>query len=227
MFKSLLIVALCCVYQLNAKSNSAGLAIVNSSNIYVTKESKTRVFPLVNYTYDSFYIKGLELGYHLNKNFSVLIEPRMVGFDISGIQKRKDSLAAGFKISYPLSDFALNLKILGDVSDVSNGYEVSLKLSKKFINLPFVFIPNIGLEFQDKQFSNYYYGTQANESYGEYNPNSTINKTAGFVSVYNINKKFAISLIYKYVDLDNDIVNSPIIIEKNKQTSILNFMYKF
>ncbi|MGB5867353.1 MAG: MipA/OmpV family protein [Arcobacteraceae bacterium] len=227
MLKAFLIVTLCCVYSLTANSNSAGLALVNTTNIYATKSDKTVAFPLVNYKYNNFYIKGLEFGYEVNQNLSVLLEPRLIGFDISGIEKRKDSLSSGLKVSYPISDFLLTLKVLADVNNVSNGYETKLKLSKRFIYDSFVVIPHIGLEWQDKKFSNYYYGTKSNESYGEYKVNMTLNKTVGFVSVYNINKKYALSFMYKYIDLDDDIVNSPIIIKNNQQTSILSFMYKF
>jgi outer membrane protein len=203
------------------------VGILNSSQIYLDQKDKTMILPIINYKKNNFYIKAIELGYKYNDTFSLIAQPKLNSVEIEGIKDRKSTFEAGFKVSYPINKYKFTFKTLFDTLGVHNGYTSSLMLSRTFSKMPFIFIPNIGIEYQSKQASDYYFGIDENESFETYTLNSTINKSIGFVSIFNINKKYDLTLIYNYKKLDKDIENSPIVTKDNKRLTILSLVYKF
>lgn len=210
-----------------AHQNSFGVGVVNSTNIYKEQKNKTTPIPILNYTKENFYIKGLELGYRYNHFMALIAQPRMANDTPKETNDRHSTLETGVKITYPIKEYKLTFKTLFDTLGVHNSYNSSLKLSKTYVNLPFIFIPNIGIEYLDQKMSNYYYGVSNSSKYNDYKAKKAFNKTAGFVCVYNINKNYSFNLIYNYTKLDTTIKNSSIVEKNNKQTSIFSVVYKF
>ncbi len=93
--------------------------------------------------------------------------------------------------------------------------------------MPFIFIPNIGLEYQDAKTSEYYFGVKESTIYPKYDVGDTFCITGGFVGIFNISKQYGFNLIYNYKKLDDKITQSPIVTTNNKQTIIGSFVYKF
>jgi outer membrane protein len=215
------------ISSLYSEQNTFGLGLIHSTNIYLNQNDKTIVLPVVNYTHDKFYIKMLEVGYKYNDFLSFLVEPKLTNLKMNGINERKSTLQAGFKITYPIEKYKLTFKTLFDTLGVYDGYESSLRLSRTFIHAPFIFIPYISIQYQDKNLSDYYFGINTDESFDYYKVDDTINTHLGFVSIYNIDKKYALNLIYNYKKLDKDITNSPIVVKNNTQLTILSLVYKF
>lgn len=207
--------------------NSFGVGIINSPSQYLNQDDKNMIIPILNYKYNKFYIRGLEVGFQANKYLSFITSPKLNKVEFQGIETRKRTIEAGLKLSYPINKYKISFGTLFDTLGIHDGYNSSLKLSYTHIKFPFIFIPNIGIEYQDKNLSNYYYGINLNESFQSYQLSDTINKTFGFVSIYNINKKYALNLIYNYKKLDKKIQNSPIVNKNNKQFTLLSFVYKF
>lgn len=225
--KYIVIGVLLLVEFVSAHQNSVGVGVLNSSNVYLTKENKTIAIPIVNYTYKKFYIKAMEAGYAYNRFLYIVAQPQFNSAQIQGAKKREGTLDAGFKIVYPIESYKLTFKNLFDTLGVNDGYKSSLTLSRTFVKFPFIFIPNIGLEYQSKKSSDYYYGVDSDELYTPYELSGTVNKTVGFVSIFNIGKTYAMNFIYNYKKLDKDIENSPIVIKDNKRLAMLSVVYKF
>jgi len=225
--KKLIVLTLFITVFLNAKPNSIGIGALKSSNIYINNDNETMILPIINYEKHNFYIKGLEFGYKYNQFLSLLIEPRLNEVEIDGIKNRKRTVEAGFKLSYPIKKYKLTLKVLADTLGVHNGYKSKLSLSYSFIKMPFIFIPNIALEYNDSNINNHYFGINKNESFDYYDMKSSINKQIGFVSIFALTRNYSLNLIYNYKKFDKNTTKSPIVIEDNKQVTILSLMYKF
>ena len=225
--KKILLLTLLISIFLNAKPNSIGVGVLKSSDIYISNDNTSMFLPIINYEKNDFYIRGLEFGYKYNEFLSFLIEPRLNEVKIDGIETRKRTLEAGFKLTYPINKYKVTLKTLVDTLGVHNGYQSKLSLSYSYVKMPFIFIPNIGLEYNDKKISNHYFGVNKNESFDYYNAKSLINKQIGFVSILALTRKLSLNLIYNYKKFDKNILNSPLVVKDNKQVTILNLMYKF
>lgn len=212
----------------SANENSIALAVINNSSVYKTKEDTTSLVPILNYTKDEFYIEAYEVGYKYNKTVSFISQVNFNSLEMDGVDERKTTIESGIKLTYQNEkNCKITLKTVFDIANKHKGYQSVLNIGKTLIFDKFIFIPNIGLEYQDKNYSDYYFGVDKHESYSEYEVKSTLNKTAGIIGRYNINEKFSLNFVYNYRKLDKDISNSSIINKDYSTMTALSIAYKF
>lgn len=213
---------------LKGHQNSIGVGTIYSQSPYIESNNRYLTVPIINWSFDKLYLRGIEIGYQFCRPFTILIQPRLNSYEISGMVDKDFSVDWGFRTGYRTKDaFMFELKYLSDLLSVHNGYEISLKFSKTFINYPMIFIPYFGVELLSENLSNYYYGVSREEERKTFFLTENFNYFLGFVSVYNFNDNYAVSLIHKSTFLSKQITNSPIIERGYKGSYIFSLVRKF
>ena len=213
---------------INTNENSIALALINSSSIYKTKDDISALVPILNYTIDKFYIDGYEIGYKYNDMLSLIGQVNFNSVEIEGIDDRKSTFETGLKLTYENEKKCkIVFKTVIDTLNKHKGYQAVLNIGKTFVVDKFTLIPNIGLEYQDKKYSDYYFGVDKHESYSKYEVGSTFNSTVGLISSYTINKDLSLNFVYNYRVLDKEISNSSIVKKDYSQMTALSLSYKF
>ena len=207
--------------------DSVGAAILYSSSEYIETSDTVMPIPVVNYTYNNFYIRGLEFGYFYHYFLSFVAKPQMGGHDIQGVHKTANSIDAGVKLSHRVWDTNIELEILHDTLAKHKGWQSSLKLSKVFTKDRYIFIPNISVTYYDSSFSQYYYGVEGSQRFDDYSLGGSYDTSVGFVAIYNFHTNYALTLIANRSFLDSDKYNSPLVDSKTKDFLLLSAVYMF
>ncbi len=217
------------IYSLMAHQNSFGVGVLLSDSPYIENNNNRVVIPFLSYQHDKAYIRGVEVGYKFHHGFSIIAQPLFLSHEISEMDSRNMTAEIGFKIGYRTEDAIIfEMKYLHDALSVYDSYHTAFKISRPYINYPFITIPFFGVEYQSREFNNYYYGVKSYErGESEYHPNGDFNSFAGFMFIYNLSDKYSISLMHKETFLGDEIVGSPIVDSRRKSFTILAFSRKF
>ncbi len=151
-----------------------GLATGISQQPYIDVNTNYVVFPFIGYRGDRLNILGPFVSYRVKRDdyidFALHIQPRFDGYEASdspifeGMKDRDLSIDVGLSLTHKKNDWKAQIKGLGDILGRSNGKGVTLNLGKTIRNGPFFFEPNVGLEFLDSQYVDYYYGVSLSEA---------------------------------------------------------------
>ncbi|KAF3998327.1 MipA/OmpV family protein [Glaciimonas immobilis] len=205
-----------------------------------SKRSSTRVLPYAYLDYgrffarvDTFGIKTFKMGYGY---FELAGRITFDGFKTSnsalrGLTNRKNDIPLGIGTfqETPIGAFFLNA--FYDVNQ-SHGtmleglYTAEVKAGS--IN----FYPQIGAEYRNANFVNYYYGitpaeSAANGHYKVYEGKGTINPMVALQVEIPLNKFWVVNLYGRYKWLGDGIKNSPIVVKKTSQNYFVSLAYRF
>jgi len=216
-----------------------GAGVAYQQQIYKGFDQRTIAIPLLGYVGEKLNVFGPFINYSLlRKNdwsFDLNLAPRFSGYDegdsdfFIGMQKRKDSLDAGFTVKYNPNKWSYQLKALTDVLSNSKGSEFEINITRKFRYKFLTVEPALSVQHYDKNLSNYYYGVMQDEVAllrPSYQASSTINKSLK-LSVYS---PIPIGLVR--LDLTNnwfgsEITNSPLVDSKQALSARLFFVTYF
>lgn len=222
--------------------NSIGLGFAYSQNIYDGVDNKLHPIPLLNLTYEDFFVKGFTAGYNLykdpNLSFALVAQPTFGGYHASdsdalaGMDDTSYLFNTGAQVQYRLMPFSLTLAALHDISGHTGGNSASAKLAAMvpLDDRRFVLIPSIGTEWQSSDITDYYYGVsshEANDSRPEYNPASAWNMQYGLTFKYQISEHFGSTLSYVLTQYAKDISDSPIVSRSNSSALLAGISYIF
>lgn len=210
-----------------AFENSVGVGIFYSKSIYIQNDDKKMILPVINYEDENFYLKGIEIGYKITPSVSLIVLPSLQNIHIENLPSKKETALAGFDYKYKIQKYGINFKIAKDIGQRHDGFISKLTLNHPFINYPYIFIPSIGIEYESKKVTNYYYGVPQNTPYNSYTSDDSVSGIAHLIGIYNINKNYALSGIVNHKFLSNQITNSPIIDSNSQTMAMINFLYKF
>lgn len=200
-----------------------GAGVASQQQIYKGFDQRTIAIPLLGYVGEKWNVFGPFISYSLvkeeNWNFDLNLSPRFNGFDeddsdfFQGMDKRKDSLDAGFTAKYKKNQWSYQFEALTDVLSNSKGTDLEFNVSRKFKANFFTIEPAVSLNQFDGNLTDYYYGVRQDEvleSRSFYEAKSTLNKSLKL----SISHPIPIGLVR--LDIDNTwfgsgIADSPLV----------------
>ena len=240
---TLLFITLNIVAQENNKKPPTGFVygagMAYQQQIYKGFDQRTIAIPLLGYVGDKLTVFGPFINYSFwRKNdwvFDLNLAPRFSGYDeddsdfFIGMQKRKDSLDAGFTVKYNPKKWSYQFKALTDVLSNSKGSEFEINVARKFKYKFLTVEPALSIQHYDKNLSNYYYGVMQDEATllrPSYQTSSTLNKSLK-LSVYSPVPIGLVRLDLTRTWFGSEITNSPLVDSKQALGARLFFVTYF
>ena len=150
---------------------------------------------------------------------------------LAGMAERKSGVWAGVKMEWENDLADVKLELLGDTSGKSKGQRVVLGLERKWMLGPSVMlVPQVGVEWVDKKYVDYYYGVRAGEATTEraaYVGKATVNPEISLAGVYRFDRQQSLMLNVGVKSLGKEIKNSPIVGRSTENRVMLGYMYRF
>lgn len=222
--------------------NSVGVGLAYNQNIYVGVGNKIQAFPLLNLSYDDFFIKGFTAGYNAYEDASLslawVVQPMFGGYDaddsdaLAGMSDTSYLVNTGVQVQYRLMPFSVTLAALHDVTGRSEGNSASAKFAAMvpLDDQRFVLIPSIALTWEDSDITDYYYGVtnkEATSTRPAYNPGTAVNVGYGLTMKYQIAENWGATLGYVLTQYADDISDSPIVSRSYSSTVMTGISYIF
>jgi outer membrane protein len=225
----------------------AGVAAIDSP--YAGEDIRIRPIPLLSYEGQRFFFRGPTGGYHLvnTRTFSVdfIGAARLDGIDVEDLgmdelaargvdrgllEDRDDQLDAGFGLSWRGDFGELQLRAVTDITDTSDGQEVSLTYSRRMQMGLFTITPLVSVSYLSEDLANYYYGILDNEvSRGvmNYEPGAAVTPQAGVNVMRPFGEHWAMMASVRYVLLPDEFSDSPLIESDSSASMFLGLTYRF
>jgi MipA family protein len=224
-----------------------GLAVASGQKAYKGTDRETRALPMLSF--ENQYVKlsgpnmelklpGLELDDSQRLNFGVVAKLfGGGGYEagdspaLAGMAERKSSVWAGAKMEWENDLADVKLELLGDASSKSKGQRVVLGLSRKWVLGPsMMLMPQVGVEWVDKKYVDYYYGVRASEATAgraAYVGKATVNPEISLTGIYRFDKHQSLMLNVGVKSLGKEIKDSPIVGRSTENRVMLGYMYRF
>lgn len=224
-----------------------GLAVMSAQKAYKGMDRETRALPMLSF--ENQYVKlsgpnlelklpGLELGDSQRLNFGIVAKLfGGGGYEASdspalaGMAERESGLWAGAKMEWENDVADVKLELLGDASGKSKGQRVVLGLERKWMLSPSVMlVPQVGVEWVDKKYVDYYYGVRAGEATAAraaYIGKATLNPEISLTGIYRFDKRQSLMLTAGVKSLGKEIKNSPIVDRTTENRVMLGYIYRF
>ena len=224
-----------------------GLAVISAQDAYKGMDRETRVLPMLSY--ENQYLKlsgpnlelklpGLKLGTSQRLNFGIVVDLfGGGGYEagdspaLAGMAERKSSVWAGAKVEWENDVADVKLELLGDASGKSKGQRVALGLERKWMLSPKVMlVPQVGVEWVDNKYVDYYYGVRASEATAgraTYVGKATVNPEISLTGIYRFDKQQSLMLNVGVKSLGKEIKNSPIVGRSTESRVMMGYMYRF
>lgn len=224
------------------EQNSLGIAAVYHQNIYSGVDSKTLPFPMINFTYNNFFIQNITVGYNAYVSdivqASLIAAPDFEGYDVddsddlNGMSDTDPSINVGGRLKVKTIPLITTLTALHDVSGNTSGNTLGAKFATglPLMDKRLILSPSVAFNYQDKNIVNYYYGvnsSQATPSRAEYSPGSTINTTFGLVALYQLSSHWRGNISYMLTKYGSEIADSPIVNRSTASTVLVGVSYMF
>lgn len=225
-----------------------GFTISSTTRPYDGADDAVAPLPFFTYERGGFYVNGLNLGFQITEDpdpytapelelrYDLLAVPRFLGYKaeespaLEGLEDTDYSIHAGLSVSLLNAPVNLNLQLLTDILGVSNGTEFSGTISKSFSYKKLSLTPAFGLNFQDSNLVNYYYGisaSQATADRAQYRGGSTLNANASITAAYPITKSLLGIGAIKIDAFGSEIANSPIVDRSTVTAATFGLVYNF
>lgn len=224
-----------------------GLAVLRTQKAYKGTDRETRALPMLSY--ENQYVKlsgpnlelklpGLEWGNSQRLNLGLvakLFGPG--GYEASdspvlaGMAERKSGIWAGAKAEWKNDWADLRLELLGDASGESKGRRMLLGLERKWMLSPsLMLIPQVGVEWADKKYVDYYYGVRTSEATAgraAYTGKATLNPEISLTGTYRFDMHHSMMLNVGVKSLGKEIKDSPIVDRSTENRVMLGYKYSF
>jgi len=199
------------------------------------RSSRTTVLPYAYFDYgrffarvDTFGVKTARMGYgYLELAGRINLE----GFDAQGgLQRRSDPIPLGLGTfqETPIGAFFLN--VFHDFNK-SHGTLAEAIYAAQLDVGPVSFYPQLGVEYRDSRYNDYFYGVSGQEASSSglpaYRADSSTSPLLGLVADMPISGNWRLNLTLRRKWLDNSISDSPIIRRKTDDLAILALTYRF
>lgn len=213
----------------------------NSFDYHV--DNQTIVMPQAFYDNNKLYIEGSEAGAYFYKDsqheWRATIDYDSRTFDpkdakteaLKQLDKRKWSALVGSSYMRITPYGGFKIKVATDTLNRHDGTTISLSHLSKFTHDKWTIYPEIGIQWSDKKYNNYYYGISANEATKSGLP--TYQTTASlhpFLTVgasYTINKNWS-AIISQHLEYISDKQHdSPLVNNRTIAKTKVGFNYAF
>lgn len=224
-----------------------GLAAVSVQSAYKGMNRETKALPMLSY--ENRYVKlggpnlelklpGLGLSDSQRLNFGIVTKlfdgagyEASDSRDLAGMAERKSSVWAGAKMEWENDLADVKLEWLGDASGKSKGQRLALGLERKVMLSPrLMLIPQVGIEWVDKKYVDYYYGVRASEATAgraAYAGKAVVNPEISLTGIYRFDMHQSLMLNVGVKSLGKEIKNSPIVGRSTESRVMLGYMYRF
>ncbi|WP_201585818.1 MipA/OmpV family protein [Psychrobacter jeotgali] len=204
--------------------------------------TEVRVLPGVFYDNNKIYARGAQAGAYLindgTNQLSAYAQLAGTQFDpddangaLQGLDERKWSAAAG--VTYlrrtPIGGF--RGQIATDVLGRNDGTFGRLTYLARINKDKLTVYPSIGVEWNNKDYNDYYYGVSAAESartgVNTYSPSSSFNPYINISANYDINERWAGFANQSLSYLSDEQYDSPMVDSRTESRTTIGLLYKF
>ncbi len=221
---------------------SLGVGVISSPRPYVGAENTTTVIPLLELSYERFFVQGIRLGYRFTDpgpfSLAVIAGPRFLGYDESdspflrGMADRKGAIDVGLAAAWNRRRWGVGGHLRRDVSGNSDGTQagVDLFIRRTALGGKLRLQPALGLEWLDGSTVDYYYGVRESEALPErpaYRGTSTTNVSLGLLATYQVNRRIALVTLLNGSLLGDEAADSPIVDRKASYFGLAGITYRF
>lgn len=222
--------------------NSVGVGISYGQNIYTGVDNTIQLFPLLNLSYEEWFIRGFTGGYKAyedpNVSFAFILQPTFGGYDsddssaLAGMDDTSYLLNTGVQVQYRLMPFSLTVAALHDVTGRTKGNSASAKLAAMvpLDDQRFMLIPSIATVWQSSNITGYYYGVSNHEATvnrPKYDPASAWNMEYGLAFKYRMSEHVGLTTSYVLTKYARDISDSPIVSRSTSSAMLASISYIF
>ncbi|AUI85891.1 hypothetical protein BS333_05580 [Vibrio azureus] len=248
MHKSLLLVStlLVSAYS-NANSTlSLGVGAVYSPSPYIGMDTQVTPLPSIMYRDEHFSIEGTTASYSFNGQGAPVEFFAKVGFDprimrpsdssdvdIKKLDKRKTSFlgGAGVKFHFRGTPAYVESTIATDISGVHNGHYGEIKAALPLRMGVFGITPSIGYQINSAGLNDHLYGVSREEAsrtrFNEYSMDYEGDYFVGLGGYMYLTKNITLMGSLRYLSLEDDLKNSPILSDTDSVTGYLSVNYTF
>lgn len=221
---------------------SIGANVIVTKSAYDVDGTEVRVLPGVFYDNNKFYARGAQAGaYLINDGTNQLsayaqiagneFDPDDANGALAGLDKRKASAAAG--VTYlrrtPIGGF--RGQFATDILGRSDGNIGRLTYLAKFTKDKLTVYPSVGVEWNDEDYNDYYYGVSNEESthtgVAAYSPDQSFNPYISVSANYDINDKWAGFASQSLSYLSDEQYDSPMVDSRTDSNTTIGLLYKF
>ncbi len=216
----------------------AGVGVLYRLSPYKGYDDAVLPVPIISAGYKGFFIDQIVVGYHFingeDFKLGVVFGPHIGGYDagesdaLSGMQDRDWAFDGGIGLKWKTQILDVSLKVLSDISGTYEGQEVSLVLSKKF--LEGFLTPKLGTKWLSEENVDYYYGVKSSEQRAgrsAYAPDSAMTWTTGVTIAYPLGDNWAAVGDVQYEFFGSEITDSPIVDQNGSLRLTLGSVYRF
>jgi len=225
-----------------------GFTVSATTRQYNNPDTVLASLPYITANKNGFYINGVNFGYELTADpdpfvapelavrIDILGVPRFLGYKaeespvLEGLADTNYSIHAGVSLSLVNAPVNLNLQLLTDILNESDGSEISGTISKTYAWKKFSLTPALSLNWQDSALVDHYYGISASDATAtraQYDAGSTINTAISITAGYPINEKINTFGALRLEQLGDEIADSPIVNEDSVSSATFGLVYSF
>lgn len=230
--------------------SSFGVGFTNSatSRPYNNPDTVLARLPYLTASKNGFYINGVNVGYELTADpdpfaapktmlrIDLLAVPRFLGYKaeespvLEGLADTAYSIHAGASFSLVNVPVGLNLQLLTDILNESNGSEITGTISKSLNWDKLSLTPALSISWQDEALVDHYYGINASDATAtraQYSAGSTINTALSLTAGYPLSPKLNVFGAVRFEQLGSEIADSPIVDEDTVSSATIGLVYTF
>ncbi len=223
-----------------------GINAMYNEQSFTNYDNKIAIFPSVFYDNSTIYARGNTLGYNFIKDkeneLSIFAQYGGVSYDpdnasnpYAGLEERDYAIFAG--ASYMrVSPFGalrgqLATAVTGDSTKDGNPLFARLTYLAKFKQDKLTLYPSVGLQWQDDNYNDYYYGVTAKETaktgISNYSPADSIHPYANVMGMYDLTDDWGLFLNQKIAYNPDEIYNSPKVDSRTNYSTTVGVTYSF
>ncbi|WP_419227359.1 MipA/OmpV family protein [Alteromonas sp. OM2203] len=151
-----------------------GFGVAASQDVYTDFDNRIVPIPIIGYTGEKLRVYGPFVGYQLFQQDGFTLDAQLVpvfaGYEeddsavFTGMEDRDFSYAAGIGLNYNTGGWVYSLSTSADILGKFDGYQASARIGKRFRIDQYMIEPSIGVNYQDSNYVDYYYGVRPEEA---------------------------------------------------------------
>jgi len=151
-----------------------GFGVIAAQDVYTDFDNRIVPIPIIGYTGERLRVYGPFVSYALfqEKGFSLdaQLVPVFAGYEeddsavFAGMEDRDFSYAAGIGLNYNTGSWLYSLSTNADILGKFDGFQASARIGKQFRIDQFMIEPSVGVNYQDSNYVDYYYGVRQEEA---------------------------------------------------------------
>lgn len=217
-----------------------GLMLGAETMPYKGYSSKTEVWPMLSYENKWVRVAGpgvdLKLGntgafsYELTARYSDSGYQASDASEFDGMDDRDGGVWLGARVNWQNELVNVHAELLGDASGNSDGQQFRLSFDRRFQSGAYTLVPRIALNWQDKNYVDYYYGVKESEARADrsaYTGASGVSSELGMRMNYAVDAKQTVFLDLSATALPSSIKDSPLVDSSTKSAIRFGYVYRF